>query len=127
MVEKRKMIENSEKKAMERAQQAQQAEQQAAMEQQQMLMQQEQAKLQHEDMLNQRDNETKLIIANINAQAKMMPVDDGVDEISATDRAKLAEQIREFDARLKFDKEKLQVDSELKRKQIASKPKTTSK
>jgi hypothetical protein len=127
MVEKRKMIENSEKKAMERAQQAQQAEQQAAMEQQQMLMQQEQAKLQHEDMLNQRDNETKLIIANINAQTKMMPVDDGVDEISATDRAKLAEQIREFDARLKFDKEKLQVDSELKRKQIASKPKTTSK
>lgn len=42
--------------------------------QQQQLQQQseiEQMKLRHEDMLNERDNETRLAVANINAQNKV--------------------------------------------------------
>jgi hypothetical protein len=125
--EKRKMLENSEKRVKESQQQAQQQEMEMQQQQQQMLMQQEEARRQQEDMLNQRDNETKVIIANINAMSKMMPVDDGIDEVSATDKAKLAENIRQFDERLKFDREKLKVDSDLKRQQIAKSNKTTSK
>jgi hypothetical protein len=128
LVEKRKMIENSEKRIKESQQQAQQQEMQAQQQQQQMLLQQEQARLEHEDMLNQRDNETKIIIANINAQSRMTPEDDGIDVISATDKAKLIESMRQFDERLKFDKEKLKTDSELKKKQIAkSNSKTSNK
>jgi hypothetical protein len=125
--EKRKMLENSEKRVKESQQQAQQQEMEMQQQQQQMLMQQEEARRQQEDMLNQRDNETKVIIANINAMSKMMPVDDGIDEVSATDKAKLAENIRQFDERLKFDREKLKVDSDLKRQQIAKSNKTASK
>jgi hypothetical protein len=125
--EKRKMLENSEKRVKESQQQAQQQEMEMQQQQQQMLMQQEEARRQQEDMLNQRDNETKVIIANINAMSKMMPVDDGIDEVSATDKAKLAENIRQFDERLKFDREKLKVDSDLKRQQIAKSNKATSK
>jgi hypothetical protein len=52
--------------------------------------------------------------------------------MSEESRAKLDEQIREFNAklaldkeRLEFDKQKHQVDAKLKEKQINSKPKST--
>ena len=61
--------------------------------------------------------------------------DDGIEEPEYSQEAKdnLAEKIREFDARLKldrerlaFDKDKAKTDARLKEKQINKKP-TTSK
>jgi hypothetical protein len=88
-------------------------------------------------MLNERDNETKIIVAQINAQARQLDdanVVENVEGMSEESRAKLDEQIREFNAkltldkeRLAFDKEKAKTDARLKEKQINSRPKTIKK
>lgn len=136
IAEKQRMIEKDEQDMIARNQQAQQ---QQLQQQQQIAQMQEQTKLQqmqHEDNLNMRDNDTKILIAEINAAAKQyerQDVDnDGIIEpMSEEARAKLDEQIREFNARLDldkerlaFDKDKAKTDAKLKEKQI-NKPSST--
>ena len=72
----------------------------------------EQAKMQQEDALNQRDNETKILIAQINASSE--GEEDGViePEFSEEARANLLEKMRQFDERLKLDREKLEFDKD---------------
>lgn len=131
IAEKQRMIENNEKQMQERqdqqAQQAQQAQQETLEAQRQM----EQAKMEHEDRLNQRDNDTKIIVANIQHNA-----DDGIEEIEYSQEAKdkLAETIRQFDARLSLDKDKLKLeekktkeDLEIKRAALRKRNTNTSK
>ena len=76
--------------------------------------------------MNIRDNETKVLVATISANSKSQE-DDGIQEpeFSEEAKAKLMENMRQFDERLKldrerleFDKSKAKVDAELKRKQI---------
>jgi hypothetical protein len=50
--------------------------------------------MQQEDMLNQRDNETKIIIATLNAEAKQVPEDDGIVEMTEEQREKFKESVR---------------------------------
>lgn len=134
LAEKQRLIANDEKALKEQAAQQQQAELQAQQEAAQMQQQTEMAKMQQEDMLNQRDNDTKILIATINAQNKDVSVEMPEDKsMSEGERAKLDEQIREFDKkheldrqRLEFDKNKADKDAELKLKQINKKP-TSSK
>lgn len=102
--------------------QQQQLEQQAAL---------EEAKIQMQDMLNQRDNDTKIQVALINSQSRNQEEIPEPEEYSEKDRAELQEKIREFDAKIKLDREKLnvqkeknRVDAELKRKQINKPTKT---
>ena len=131
IAEKQRMIENNEKQLQERqdqqAQQAQQAQQETLEAQRQI----EQAKMEHEDRLNQRDNDTKIIVANIQHNA-----DDGIEEIEYSQEAKdkLAETIRQFDARLSLDKDKLKLeekktkeDLEIKRAALRKRNTNTSK
>ena len=139
IAEKQRMVEANERQIQERNAQAQQHQLQAQQQQAQMEQQMNMAKLEQENLLNERDNETRLLVAQINAQARQYDetnvVNDGIQEpMSEESREKLREQIREFDARLKldkerleFDKQKAQTDAKLKEKQINSKPKTTSK
>jgi hypothetical protein len=139
IAEKQRMVESSERRIKE--QNAQQQQQQLQIQQQQAQMEQQtaMAKMEHEANMNSEDNETKIIVANINAQARQYDEanilsnqeDMGMSEES---RAKLDEQIREFNARLsldkerlEFDKQKAKTDAELKRKQINKKPSTSSK
>ena len=84
--------------------------------------------LEHEDMLNQRDNETKILIATLQANSKQVSENEQSQNQGMTEaeRAKLNEQIREFDANLDFLKQKQAEDARLKEKQI-NKPKTTTK
>ena len=101
------------------------------MQQQQIEMnaQIEQAKMQQTDTLNQRDNETKVVVAEINSQAEMAILqlknrmtemdemnedNDGIspDEYSQEAKDKLMEQMREFDARLQLDRERLEFDKQ---------------
>ena len=74
--------------------------------------------------MNVRDNETKILVATIQAENA---AEDGIQEPEYSQEAKdnLAEKIREFDARLKFDRERLAfdkskaaTDARLKEKQI---------
>jgi hypothetical protein len=131
LAEKQRMIENNEKKLQER--QAQQQQQLLQQEQQKAEMEQQlrMSEMQQKDLLNQRDNETKILIATINAQSNSNNKEDseGMYDIHKED---LQEKIRQFNAkldldkeRLAFDKEKAETDAELKRKQINSKPKTS--
>lgn len=134
LAEKQRMVENDERKMREMAQQQQQQELQAQMQQAQMQQQTEMQKMQQEDILNQRDNETKILVAQINAQSKLqdseVDINDGIKEpMSEEAAAKLREQIREFDAKMILEREKLKVqrdkqeeDARLKEKQINKKP-----
>lgn len=90
--------------------------------------------------MNSENNETKIIVAEINSQAEadrlaMMNNDDGIEEPEFTEeaRANLLEKMRQFDERLKldrerlaFDKSKAKTDAELKRKQL-NKPTASTK
>jgi hypothetical protein len=136
LAEKQRMVESNEKAIQERAMQQQQQQLQAQQQEAQMQQQLEMAKLEQENLLNERDNETKILIATINSQSKQPEtINDGIEEpMSEESREKLKESIRQFDARLaldrerlEFDKNKAKVDAELKELQIKSKPKTSNK
>lgn len=132
LAEKQRMVERGEQELMQRQQEAQQ--QQMEMQQQQMQAeaQAREADMQLRDQLNQRDNETKVMVATINAQKAQ---DDGIQEpeVSEEAKAKLLENMRQFDQRLKLDRDKLefekkktQVDQQIKREALKNKP-TNSK
>jgi hypothetical protein len=65
----------------------------------------EQAKLEQEDKLNQRDNETKLLIANMQVLSNKDSEGDGI--IEENNSEELLEKIREFNANLQLEREKL--------------------
>ena len=133
LAEKQRLVEKDERDIQERQAQAQQ--QQAQIQQQEIerKAQIEQAKMQQEDALNARDNETKIQIALINAQSKNT-MDDGIEEpeFSEEARANLLEKIRQFDEKMKLDRERLELDKDkartdarLKEKQINKQNRTT--
>lgn len=108
MMEKQRMVERDERQKQEQAAQQAQAEQQMQEQQIQMQAQMEQAKMEQEDKLNMRDNETKLLIAN------MGQASDGIEEPEYSQEAKdkLAESIRQFNEKLSLDKKKLEWEKE---------------
>ena len=92
-------------------------------------MQDKEAERQFKDALNQRDNETKVVVAEINSQAEMAILqlknrmtemdemnedNDGIspDVYSQEAKDKLMEQMRQFDARLKLDRDRLEFDKQ---------------
>ena len=138
LAEKQRLIENNERQIQERNQQLQQQQTQIEEQKNQAALQMKQAELDQKREANQLDNETKILIAQIQAATKNIEVngeDGGIKDIEYSQEAKdkLKEQIREFDLRLKLDRDKLNLDkekakkdAELKLKQI-NKPKTTTK
>lgn len=134
LAEKQRLVEKDEKDIQERQAQAQQQQLQVQQQEIEAKNQLEQAKMQQEDTLNQRDNETKILIAQMQLASKESE-DDGIQEPEYSQEAKdkLMEQIREFDEKLKLEYKKLNIqekknatDAELKRKQI-NKANTTKK
>ena len=140
LAEKQRLVEKNEVELMERQQQMQQQQMEAQQQQAQMQAQLQQAKMEQEYKMNSENNETKIIVAEINSQAEadrlaMMNNDDGIEEPEFTEeaRANLLEKMRQFDERLKldrerlaFDKSKAKTDAELKRKQL-NKPTASAK
>ena len=133
LAEKQRMVEANEKKLQEQQQQQQQQQ----METQQMQIQQqaatEQARMEQEYKIHSEDNETKILIAEINSQAEadrlaLMNKDYAEEDVyTQKDKAELAEQIREFDLRLKLDREKLEYEKSKAKKEQALKSKQISK
>ena len=126
LAEKQRMVEKNEQELMQRQQEAQQQQLQAQQQQAQLDAQIREQDMQLRDTMNQRDNETKIIIASMSSQS----LDDGIQEqpFSEEARANLLEKMREFDERLKLDKERLafdkkkaETDARLKEKQINKK------
>lgn len=133
LAEKQRMVEKNEQELMQRQQEAQQQQMQLQQQQMEADAQAKEADMQLKDQMNQRDNETKILVATISAQSSM--ANDGIEEpeFSKEAKAKLLESMRQFDERLKldkerlaFDKEKAKTDAELKRKQI-NKPTASAK
>lgn len=130
LAEKQRMIEYDEAEKLQQAQQAQQQQQQQFEQQLQMNAQIEQSKMALQDSMNNRDNETRIIVAEINGEAEaqrfaMMDDDDGVAELEANEenKRKLLEQMREFDEKLKLDREKLNFEKQKHREDNALKEK----
>lgn len=130
LAEKQRLVESDEKRIQER--QAQQAQMEQQMQEAQLQQQAalEQAKMEQAERINERDNETKIIVANISHSA-----DDGITEPEYSQEAKdkLAESMRQFDARLKLDRERLELDKKkaaddarLKEKAINKKPSSST-
>ena len=133
LAEKQRMVEKNEQELMQRQQEAQQQQMQLQQQQMEADAQAKEADMQLKDQMNQRDNETKILVATISAQSSM--ADDGIQEpeFSEEAKAKLMENMRQFDERLKldrerlaFDKDKARTDAELKLKQI-NKPTASAK
>ena len=132
IAEKQRFIEKDEQAIQQRNAQAQQEQLQVQQQQAELQAQQKQAELEQREQANIRDNETKIIIATMQAQSTQ---DDGIvePEFSEEARANLMEKMREFDERLKldrdrleFDKKKADTDAKLKEKQINKTSKTSS-
>lgn len=134
LAEKQRLVERDERAIQERNAQAQQQQIQVQQQEIQAKQEMERMKMEQEDRLNMRDNETKLVIANINAQ-KTQEGDDGIQEpMSESERENLREKIRQFDEKMKLDRERLELDKKkastdarLKEKQINKQQKTNTK
>ena len=110
IAEKMRLIEKDEKAIQERQAQAQQQQTQVQQQQVEANMQMKQQEMQQREQENIRDNETKLAIAQLQANSSS----DGVEEpdFSEESRATLMEKMREFDAKLQLDKDKLEFDKQ---------------
>lgn len=136
LAEKQRLIEKDERDIRERAAQAQQQQLESQERIAQAEQQQKQAELQQKEQANIRDNETRILVAQISAQARDTDAEeDGIapEEYSQEAKDKLAEQIREFDEKMKLEwakheetQRKNNKDAELKKEQI-NKPKRTNK
>ena len=131
--EKIKMLEQAEKDMQQQQQQAQQAQIQAQQQQQQLELQMKQAEMELKDMMNQRDNETKILTTTIQAQTKRDADGDGIINESENNALDLNEKVRQFDEKMKLEREKLELDkkqhkedNDLKLKIAKMKPKTTT-
>lgn len=108
LAEKQRLVERDEQLMQERSSQAQQQQLETQQQIAQMEAQQRQAELQQKEQANIRDNETKILIAQMQKEDK----NDGIKEPEFSEEAKanLLEKIREFDERLKLDRDKMKLD-----------------
>lgn len=113
LAEKQRLVEKDERNIQERQAQVQQQQLQAQQQEIEQKSQIEQAKIQQEDILNQRDNETKILIAQMQAYSKNNE-DDNISEPEYSQEAKdkLIQQIKEFDAKIKLERDKLNFEKQ---------------
>ena len=118
--DKIRMLEAAERRAQELQQQAQ--EQATQLQQQQIEAQarEKQAELEQKELQNQRDNETRILVAQIQAQANIDSSvarasgynENPVQPLTEKDRLELQAKMREVEERNRLDREKLQVERE---------------
>ena len=117
--DKIRILEAGEKKRRTQQQQEQQMQIQAQQEASQAQIQEKQMELESTMRMNSENNETKILIAQMEAEAKLQataiqnPEDDGIEApMSEEAKAKLKEQIREFDLKIQQDNKKLDLERE---------------
>jgi hypothetical protein len=129
--EKQRLIERYEQKVEEQQRQAQQQQQQQFEQQLQQQAQLEQAKMDREYQMHQEELENKVLVSQINSSAeadRLALMNHDNDEANDIEREKIAENARQFDAKLKLDTKKQADDARLKEKQIqVTKQKTINK
>lgn len=136
--EKIRLLEHEEREKQQQLQQQQQQEMQLKQQEVEQKQAIEQAKMEQQYKMNQENNDTKILVAEINSQAEadrlalMNGNDDGVPEMGEEARAKIKEMARQFDAKQKlerekftFEKQKTAKDQELKARQIGKASKSS--
>lgn len=119
LAEKQRMVENNERQLLERQQQAQEQQNQMAQQQMEMQAQMKEAEMQQQNELNMRDNETKILVATISANSQ----NDGIEEpqFSEESKANLQEKMRQFDERIKLDRDKFNFEKEKSKEELSIK------
>lgn len=76
--------------------------------------------MQQQDMLNERDNETRLAVANIQAQNKVDLKDMDFDRDSGLSQEELMGRMRQFDEQMKLENDKLQhlIEDDMEKNRI---------
>lgn len=124
LAEKQRLVERDEQAIQARNAQAQQQQLQAQQQIVQLENEQRLAEMQQKEQANIRDNETKIIVAQIQANSK----EDGISEPETDDdRANLREKIREFDEKMRLEKEKLSFEREKHSDDVRIKEKSLKK
>lgn len=132
LAEKQRLVQKDEQAIQQRQAEAQQQQLQQQKQIAEMQMQAQQAEMELKDQINIRDNETKILIATMQQEVNTAE-NDGIQEPEYSQEAKdkLLQQIKEFDAKLKLDREKFEFEKQskkeelrLKEKQIDKKPNT---
>ena len=124
-VERQRIMEASEKKVREQQQEQQQQQMQLQQQQMQQQAQLAEAQMQRQYQMHQEDNETKILVAQINGQAEaerlaMMNHEDGItraEEIEYKEK-QLALDAKQFEDKLKLDLQKHQDEVRIKEKQL---------
>lgn len=116
LAEKQRLIEKDENQIRERQSQAQKEQLEAQQQVAAMQLEQKQAELLQKEEANIRDNQTKIIVAQMQS-GNGSKDEDGiiVEDFSPEAKAKLAQQIEEFDKKLKLEYDKLKVQKEKNR------------
>jgi len=117
----RKMLENSQAEMEKKQAEGQQAEMQAAQQTQQAETEKEMAKEDREDARTQLDNDTKVKVALINAEARLIDADD--NNGGYVDRKEGENASTEIDdsAKRALEQQKMQADLGLKKEELAEK------
>ena len=119
IVEKMHYIEDDERQRQQNQEQQFRQQQELQQQQLQQKAQTEEAQRQQEYKMNKENNDTKILVAQINADSKINQ--DINNNSSNLEEQKFEENKRQFDKNLEFLKDKLNKELELKRKQINSK------
>lgn len=129
IAEKQRTVELYEKKQQQIQQQQQEQQMQLQQQQLQQQAQAEQQKQQMEYQMHQEDNETKILVAQINSRAeemRMSLMSGDTEGQNALESKKIDEQVRQFDAKMEHEKQKLSYDQQkhkddvrLKERQLA--------
>jgi hypothetical protein len=122
LAEKQRMVEADERTLQERQAQAQQQQLQQQQAIEQAKLQEKQFEMQLQDAMNQRDNETKILVASIQAESRIKDDNDGIQpEYSQEAKDKLLESMRQFDAKMRLERDKLEFEEKKHSEDLAVK------
>lgn len=127
LAEKQRLVEKDERELRQSAEQNAQQEMEAK---QQMLQQEREdklAELEQKREENIRDNETKILVANIQANSKIQDQVETEPVYSQEAKDKLMESIRQFDERIALDRERLALDKKKAERDAKIKEKALNK
>ena len=134
IAEKQRFVETDEKRIREEAQQQQQQQMQQQQQLAQQQLQQQQEAVKKQDEMNQRDNETKITVAEINSQAEMailqlknhMTEADKLEEQMSPEELQLAkdkliQEMEIVDKQLDLSREKMRAEEKRHQEDMALK------
>lgn len=130
LAEKQRMVEQYEKKQQQQVEQQQQQQMQLQQQQMQQQAQIEQQQAQMQYQINRENNETKILVAQINSRAeeqRMALMSGDTTGQNALEAKKIDESIRQFDEKQKLEQKKLELQQQKQKEDIRIKEKQLAK